>query len=75
MTPEEHEVSKLLQTVYGIVEVARQIIIAVIGIDMDKFQSPEKLAAWLGLCPADNTSAKKRKRTGQGKETHWQKQQ
>ena len=64
MTPEEHEVSKLLQTVYGIAEVAAQIIIAVIGIDMDKFQSPEKLAAWLGLCPADNTSAKKRKKNG-----------
>jgi transposase len=52
---------QLLQTLPGIDELAAAMLLVEIGDDMSAFGSPEKLAAWTGLCPANNESAGKRK--------------
>jgi transposase len=37
------------------------VIIAEIGVDMDRFGSASRLAAWAGLCPGNNESSGKKK--------------
>lgn len=39
------------------------MLIAEIGVDMDRFGSAERLASWAGICPGNHESAGKRKTT------------
>lgn len=49
----------LLMTIPGIGKRNAEIIIAEIGVDMDRFPSPAHLASWAGVCPGNNESAGK----------------
>lgn len=53
----------LLMTIPGIGARAAQTIIAEIGVDMSRFPTADHLASWAGLCPGNNESAGKRKKT------------
>jgi transposase len=53
----------LLMTIPGIGERAAQTIISEIGVDMSRFPSAAHLASGAGLCPGNNESAGKRKKT------------
>ncbi|MDP7724178.1 IS110 family transposase [Mycobacterium sp. TY814] len=53
----------LLMTIPGIGTRAAQTIIAEIGVDMSRFPTADHLASWAGLCPGNNESAGKRKKT------------
>ena len=55
------EAVKLLDTVPGIGETVAQIIVAEIGVDMERFPTDHHLASWAGMCPGNNESAGKRK--------------
>ena len=61
MKPEEKQAAKDIQQIPGIGNTSAQAIIAVIGTDMERFPTQAHIASWAGLCPGDNTSAKKRK--------------
>ncbi|EIC20901.1 IS110 family RNA-guided transposase [Thiorhodovibrio frisius] len=50
-----------LQTIPGLDAPGAAMLLVEIGTDMDAFGSPEKLAAWAGVCPGNNESAGKRK--------------
>jgi transposase len=50
----------LLDAVTGINERIAQIIVAEIGIEMNRFPSEAHLASWVGLCPGTKISAGKR---------------
>jgi len=49
----------LLMTIPGIGKRNAEIVIAEIGVDMDRFPSPAHLASWAGVCPGNNESAGK----------------
>lgn len=51
----------LLVTIPGVQTRTAEIVIAEIGVDMDRFPSPQHLASWAGLCPGNNESAGKRR--------------
>ena len=53
--------SKKLQQIKGIAEKGAENIIAEIGTDMRRFQTPDHLAAWSGLAPGNKESANKKK--------------
>jgi len=53
----------LLTTIPGIDRVNAAAIIAETGVDMSVFQSAAHLAAWAGVCPGNNESAGKKKRS------------
>ena len=55
------EAVKLLDTIPGVGETVAQIIIAEIGVDMERFPTDHPLASWAGMCPGNNESAGKRK--------------
>jgi transposase len=55
------EAVKLLDTIPGVGETVAQIIVAEIGVDMERFPSDHDLASWAGMCPGNNESAGKRK--------------
>jgi len=55
------EAVKLLDTIPGVAEIAAQIIVSEIGVDMSQFASDKHLASWAGMCPGNNESAGKRK--------------
>lgn len=50
-----------LQTIPGLDAIGAAMLLVEIGTDMEAFGSPEKLAAWAGVCPGNNESAGKRK--------------
>jgi len=52
---------QLLDTIPGVGETVAQIIVAEIGVEMDRFPSANHLASWAGVCPGNNESAGKRK--------------
>ncbi len=60
MAPYQHQ-WRLLQTLPGVDAIAAALVIAEIGIDMERFGSGEQFASWAGLCPGNNESAGKRK--------------
>ena len=60
MAPYQHQ-WRLLQTLPGVDTIAAALLIAEIGIDMERFGSGEQFASWAGLCPGHNASAGKRK--------------
>lgn len=52
-----------LTKIPGIDRVLAAVLIAELGTDMSVFKSAKHLAAWAGVCPGNNESAGKRKRT------------
>jgi transposase len=52
-----------LTAIPGISQIAAQVIIAEIGIDMSRFPSDGHLTSWAGLCPRMDESAGKRRST------------
>lgn len=50
-----------LQEIPGVGKRSAEVILAEIGMDMSKFPTAGHLAAWSGLAPGNNESAKKRK--------------
>jgi transposase len=55
------EAVQLLDTIPGIGETVAQIIVAEIGVDMERFPTDHHLASWAGMCPGNNESAGKRR--------------
>jgi transposase len=52
-----------LMTMPGISDVAAQVIVSEIGVDMDRFPTAAHLVSWAGLCPRNDESAGKRRST------------
>jgi transposase len=63
--------AELLKTIPGISEVAASVIVAEIGIDMERFPSSAHLISWAGLCPKSDESAGKRRSTRVRKGAPW----
>jgi transposase len=55
------EAVRLLDTIPGVAETVAQIIVAEIGVEMNRFATDNHLASWAGMCPGTNESAGKRK--------------
>src|SRR5215831_1807997 len=55
------EALPLLDTIPGVGETVAQIIVAEIGVDMERFPTANPLASWAGMCPGNQESAGKRK--------------
>ena len=49
------------QTIPGVDRMAAAMVLVEIGDDMSQFGTPERLAAWAGLCPANNQTNKKQR--------------
>jgi transposase len=60
-----------LDEIPGIGRRAAEEILAEIGCDMSRFPSARHLASWAKLCPSNNQSAGKRRRTGVGPANRW----
>ena len=61
---EEHdEVVRAVDTVPGIGRRTAEVIVAEMGTDMDRFPTPGHLASWSGVCPGNNQSADKSRRS------------
>jgi transposase len=61
----------LLATIPGISRLSALAILSEIGIDMSRFATAGHLVAWAGMCPGQNESAGKRKRTRLRKGAPW----
>jgi len=62
ITPFAEQVRRL-RTIPGIGERTAQVLVSEIGVDMTRFPTAEHLASWAGLCPGNNESAGKHRRT------------
>jgi transposase len=60
-----------LSTAPGISRLSALTILAEIGTDMSRFETAGHLLAWAGMCPGQNESAGKRKRTRLRKGAPW----
>ena len=63
--------SALLETIPGVAASSATMILAEIGRDMNRFPTAGHLLAWAGLCPGQNESAGKRRRSRQRKGDRW----
>ena len=63
--------AQLLTTMPGISDIAAQVIVAEIGVDMSRFPMPGHLVSWAGLCPRNDESAGKRRSTRVRKSSQW----
>ena len=54
---------ELLKTMPGIQETTARIVLAEIGFDLARFDTPGQLVSWAGLCPGSDESAGKRRST------------
>lgn len=61
----------LLRTIPGVSTLAATTILSEVGGDMDRFPTAGHLVAWAGLCPGQNESAGKRKRSRLRKGDPW----
>jgi transposase len=61
----------LLATIPGVSTLAATTILAEIGRDMSRFATAGHLVAWAGMCPGQNESAGKRKRSRLRKGAPW----
>jgi transposase len=61
----------LLTTIPGVSELAAQVIVSEIGLDMGRFPSAPHLISWAGLCPRSDESAGKRRSTRVRKGAPW----
>lgn len=60
-----------LESIPGVAKVSALAILSEIGVDMSRFENAGRLIAWAGLCPGQNESAGKRKRTRLRKGAPW----
>lgn len=60
-----------LTTMPGIADIAAQVMVAEIGVDMSRFPSAGHLVSWAGLCPRNDESAGKRRSTRVRKGSNW----
>ncbi|MEW6244070.1 MAG: IS110 family transposase [Bacillota bacterium] len=51
------EIQERLDEIPGVYKRAAQVIVAEIGVDMDRFPTSGHLASWAGMCPGNNESA------------------
>lgn len=63
--------AKRLMTIPGISDVAAQVLVSEIGVDMSRFSSPGHLLSWAGLCPRNDESAGKRRSTRLRQSAPW----
>jgi transposase len=61
----------LLTSVPGIGELAAQVVVAEIGLDMARFPTAGHLLSWAGLCPRNDESAGKRRSSRLRKGAPW----
>jgi len=59
--PDYEEAIKKLEKIPGVGKKSAEIILAEIGLDMERFPTAGHLASWAGVCPGNNESAGKRK--------------
>jgi transposase len=57
----EHNWLVLLQTLPGVDLIGAAMLLVEIGNDMDAFDSADRMASWVGICPGNNESAGKHK--------------
>ncbi len=62
LEPFRAKVARLV-TMPGIGEVAAQVLVSEIGVDMSRFPTAGHLVSWAGLCPRNDESAGKRRST------------
>jgi len=62
MEPHQQE-WQLLQTIPGLDRIGAAMLLAEIGTDMERFESAARLSAWAGMCPGNQESAGKKKRS------------
>ena len=62
LTPWDEQL-RLLTTIPGVGRTAASTILIEIGPDIEVFASKERFAAWAGLCPGNNESGGKRRKT------------
>lgn len=65
------DAAQRLTTIPGINDTAAHVVVAEIGIDMDRFPSAAHLISWAGLCPKNDESAGKRRSTRLRKGGTW----
>jgi transposase len=54
------EATAVLESLPVVMEVAKAVVVAEIGVDMTRFPSAKHLASWAGLCPGNKVSGGKR---------------
>jgi transposase len=67
----QEEMREKLDQIPGVNDTTIQNVVAEIGVDMQQFPTAEHLASWAGLCPGNEESAGKRKRTKTTKGDRW----
>ena len=65
------ETVQAVDTIPGIGRRTAEIIVAEMGTDMEQFPSAGHLSSWAGVCPGNNRSADKRKRSPTRKGNNW----
>ena len=70
LAPFRRAVERLV-TIPGISDVAAQVIVSEIGVDMTRFPTAGHLVSWAGLCPRNDESAGKRRSTRIRKGAPW----
>ena len=60
-----------LRTIPGVARRTAEVLIAEIGVDMECFETSQRLASWAGMCPGNNESAGKRKTGKTRKGSRW----
>jgi transposase len=68
------EAIRILDEVTGINVRIGEIVVAELGLQMDRFPDEAHLCSWVGLCPAAKISANKRLSTKTGKGNRWLRQ-
>lgn len=67
----DEELQEKLDAVPGVDLNTIQNVVAEIGVDMDQFPSDAHLSSWTGICPGNEESAGKRKRSRTTKGNRW----
>jgi transposase len=62
---------EMLTTIPGVSNLAAEVIVSEIGIDMSRFQTEGHLISWAGLCPGNDESAGKRRSNRMKKGAPW----
>lgn len=62
---------RILTTIPGISDLSAEVIVAEIGLDMERFATEGHLICWAGLCPRNDESAGKRRSNRMRKGAPW----